>query len=92
MARKRTGFYNTIEYIGPRPQKPSKRPNIFGGWVILAIAGGIAFWFGKPLVQSLKAAREGTSAEERNLMIASHESSSNPGDQQAAIAISQSSE
>jgi uncharacterized protein YijF (DUF1287 family) len=91
MARKRTGFYNTIEYIGPRPQKP-KRPNIFGGWVILAIAGGIAFWFGKPLVQSLQAAREGTSAEDRNLLIASLESSTEPGDQLAAIAISHSRE
>ena len=37
MPRSRSGFYSTIEYIGPRPQKP-KRPNIFGGWVIILIA------------------------------------------------------
>lgn len=91
MARKRSGFYNTIEYIGPRPQKP-KRPNIFGGWVILAIAGGIAFWFGKPLVQSLQAASAGTSSEERNLVISELSSSTDPGDRLAAIAISHSLE
>lgn len=91
MARKRNGFYNTIEYIGPRPQKP-KRPNIFGGWVILAIAGGIAFWFGKPLVQSALASGNGTSSEERNLVISALSTSLDPGDRLAAIAISHSQE
>ena len=41
MARPRPGFHSTIEYIGPRPQKP-KRRHFFGGWVIL-LAGVLAF-------------------------------------------------
>lgn len=49
MARQRSGYYNAIEYIGPRPQKP-KKPNFFGGWVIVMIALGSAVFFGRPLV------------------------------------------
>ena len=55
MPRPRSGFYSTIEYIGPRPQKP-KRRNFFGGWVIIVIAVGMAAWYGKPLIPFLKAA------------------------------------
>lgn len=91
MARKGSGFYNTIEYIGPRPQKP-KRPNIFGGWVILAIAGGIAFWFGKPLVQSLQAAQNGVSLADTDSVISNLSASASPGDRLAAEAISHSHE
>lgn len=43
---------NTIEYIGPRPQKPKK--NFFGGWVILVISVAMALFFGRPLLASLK--------------------------------------
>ena len=43
---------NTIEYIGPRPQKPKK--NFFGGWVILVISVIMALVFGRPLLASLK--------------------------------------
>lgn len=46
------GSLNTIEYIGPRPQKPKK--NFFGGWVILVIAVAMALVFGRPLLASLK--------------------------------------
>jgi uncharacterized protein YijF (DUF1287 family) len=91
MARNRSGFYNTIEYIGPRPQKP-KRPNFFGGWVILVIAGGIGFWFGKPLVQSLQAAQNGISLEETNSVITNLSASKHPGDRLAAAALSHSRE
>lgn len=42
----------TIEYIGPRPQKPKR--TFFGGWVILAISIGMAMFFGRPLLASLK--------------------------------------
>jgi len=91
MARKGSGFYSTIEYIGPRPQKP-KRPNIFGGWVILVIAGGIAFWFGKPLVQSLQAAQNGTTQEDTNTVISRLSESAAPGDRLAEVAISHSRE
>lgn len=55
MARKRSGYYNAIEYIGPRPQRP-KKTNFFGGWVIVVIALGAAFFFGKPLVGEVWAA------------------------------------
>lgn len=91
MARQRPGFYSTIEYIGPRPQKP-KRPNIFGGWVIVVIAVGIACWFGKPLVPFLKAAQEGASTEQADLLISSLGDSGKPGHLLAAAAIAHSRE
>lgn len=89
MPRKRSTFYDTIEYIGPRPQKP-KRQNFFGGWVIFAIAAGIACWFGKPLVPFLRAAQVTPSVEAANLLIPSLRDSSNFGDQLAAAALSHS--
>ena len=86
MARQRSAFYDTIEYIGPRPQKP-KRPNIFGGWVILVIAAGIGCWFARPLVPFLKAAQAGTSIQDANVVISTLESSKNTGDRLAAAAL-----
>lgn len=63
MSRKRSGYYNTIEYIGPRPQRP-KKTNFFGGWVIVVIAMGAAVFFGKPLVGGVWAAdKEPTNAQ-----------------------------
>jgi uncharacterized protein YijF (DUF1287 family) len=63
MSRQRSGYYNAIEYIGPRPQKP-KKTNFFGGWVIVAIAIGAGVFFGKPLVGGLWAAdKEPTNAQ-----------------------------
>jgi uncharacterized protein YijF (DUF1287 family) len=91
MARARPGFYSTIEYIGPRPQKP-KRPNFFGGWVIVVIAAGIACWYGRPLVPFLKAANEGGSTERAALLISSLEQSGTPGDKLAAAALAHSSD
>jgi hypothetical protein len=55
MSRQRSGFYNAIEYIGPRPQKP-KKTNFFGGWVIVVIALAASVFFGKPLIAGLWAA------------------------------------
>jgi hypothetical protein len=55
MSRQRSGFYNAIEYIGPRPQKP-KKTNFFGGWVIVVIALAAAVFFGKPLIGGVWAA------------------------------------
>lgn len=86
MARKRQGFYSTIEYIGPRPQKP-KRPNFFGGWVILAIALGIATWFGKPLVPFLKATQQVASIQHAEVLISMLEDTGKPGDRLAAAAL-----
>ena len=90
MSRPRPGFYSTIEYIGPRPQKP-KRRNFFGGWVILVIAVGIGTWFGRPLVPFLKA-QQGVSMEQAALLISSLEESNDPGSRLAAIALAHSHE
>ena len=84
--RSHSGFYNTIEYIGPRPQKP-KRSHFFGGWVIVVIAVGIGFWFGRPLVPFLKAAQEGGSMEQAELLVSSLAESGDPGSQLAAAAL-----
>ena len=89
MARSKSGFYSTIEYIGPRPQKP-KRHNFFGGWVIIAIAVGMGFWFGRPLVPFLKAAQVRASMDQAALLIPSLESSKTFGDGLAAAALSHS--
>jgi len=89
MAHKRSGFYNTIEYIGPRPQK-AKKQNFFGGWVIILIAAGMVVWFGKPLVPFLRAAQAGASQEQAGILITSLGESSDPGERLAAAALSQS--
>lgn len=88
MSRSRSGFYSTIEYIGPRPQKP-KRRNFFGGWVIGVIAVGIACWFGRPLLPFLTA-QESASREQANLLISSLNESEAPGNRLAAAALSHS--
>lgn len=91
MARTRSGFYSAIEYIGPRPQKP-KRPHFFGGWVILVIAIGIGFWYGKPLVPFLKAAQEGVSLEQAEILISSLNESGNSNAMLAAAALDHSND
>lgn len=87
MPRTRSGFHSTIEYIGPRPQKP-KRRNFFGGWVIIAISIGIGFWYGRPLIPFLKATQVTTSLENADLLITSLKGSQAFGDKLAAVALS----
>lgn len=84
------GFYDAIEYIGPRPQKP-RRPwqNFFGGWVILLIAISVAFLFGRPLINSLKAEQSGTSVENVDRSIARLSTSALFGERLAAAALQQ---
>lgn len=90
MARtSRSGFHTTIEYIGPRPQKP-KRRNFFGGWVIIVIALGMGFWFGRPLIPFLKATQVGASMEQADLLISSLKESKRFGNALAAAALIQS--
>ncbi len=91
MARQRPGFYSTIEYIGPRPQKP-KRKHFFGGWVIVLIAVGIASWYGRPLIPFLKAAQEGVSAERAAVLVSTLEESGGFGGKLAAAALVHSGE
>ena len=91
MARSRSGFHTTIEYIGPRPQKP-KRRNFFGGWVIIVIAVGMGFWFGRPLIPFLKATQVGASMEQAGLLISSLKESKRFGNGLAAVALAHSGE
>ncbi len=91
MARSRPGFYSTIEYIGPRPQKP-KRRNFFGGWVILVIAVVIGCCFIRPLIPYLTAAEKGVSTEDAARAISSLEASKDPASMLAAAAIAHSGE
>ena len=85
MPRRKPGFYSTIEYIGPRPAKPKKRPMIFGGWVILVIAVGLGFWFGRPLVPLLRA--EQATPQQAEVISASLEQSKETGQRLAAAAL-----
>ncbi len=89
MPRPRSGFYSTIEYIGPRPQKP-KRRNFFGGWVIIVIALGFGFWFGRPLVPFLKATQVDATAEQAALLISALKDSNKFGSGLAAAALAHS--
>lgn len=90
MARRKPGFYSTIEYIGPRPAKQPKRQMIFGGWVILVIAVALGFWFGRPLLPLLKA--EQASAQQAEVISASLDQSSETGQRLAAAALRRSLE
>lgn len=72
MARKRPDLYSTIEYIGPRPQKPKRQSNL-GGWVIVMIAIAAGIYFGKPLLPFLKAAQTVPSEERAHILISSLE-------------------
>jgi len=84
------GFYDAIEYIGPRPQKPRRsKPNFFGGWVILLIAIGVAFLFGRPLINSLKAEQTVTSIENVDRSIARLSTSGLFGERLAAAVLQQ---
>ncbi len=88
MPRKRTGYYETIEYIGPRPQKKQARNRGgFGGWVIVVLAIGVASWFAHPLVPFLKATQERVSTEQVALLISELSESPVPGNHLAAAAI-----
>lgn len=93
MPRKRTGYYETIEYIGPRPQKmPARNRSGFGGWVIVVLAVGVAAWFARPLVPFLKATQERVSTEQVALLISELSESTDLGRHLAAAAIGHSRE
>lgn len=86
MSRSRSGYYSTIEYIGPRPQKP-KKPSFFGGWVIVAITIAAGFFFAKPWVGSLVAAQNGPTEAQSESLIRELEKSDLMGDRLAAEAL-----
>lgn len=86
MSRTSYGTLKTIEYIGPRPQKPKK--NFFGGWVILVIAVGMAVMFGRPLLASLQSEQVvGTEAAADRVMDDLSDSQA-VGDKLAVVALS----
>lgn len=86
MPRQRSGYYNAIEYIGPRPQKP-KKTNFFGGWVIVAFAIGAAVFFGKPLVSGVWAAEKEPTVEQVELICGQLEETGDFSDKLAAEAL-----
>lgn len=89
MARRNTGFYNTIEYIGPRPTAP-KKSNFLGGWVIVVIAVGLGIWFGRPLMPLLNA--QTASTEQAEILSASLDRAGDPQQRLAAAALRHSLE
>ncbi len=89
MAKSRSGYYTAIEYVGPRPRKP-KKPNFFGGWVIVAIALGAALFFGKPLVGGLLAAQKGPSNAQTELIVSELLAKGDAGSRLAAEALAYS--
>lgn len=87
--RQKSHHLGTIEYIGPRPQakKPQRRPNFLGGWVVLLIAAGAAYFFGKPLLPLLRAQQAVASVESADVLIGDLAPSDNFGDRLAAAAL-----
>lgn len=88
MRRPRHSFFETIEYIGPRPEKPQRKgPSFFGGWFLLLIAGTIVFFFGKPLFPFLKAQQETATVARADELIAQLAPSASFGERLAAAAL-----
>ncbi|MGE9269760.1 MAG: DUF1287 domain-containing protein, partial [Verrucomicrobiales bacterium] len=63
-----------------------KRPNFLGGWVVLLIAAGAAYYFGKPLFQ-LQAQNTPPTSEHADVLIAALQPSAKPGERLAAAAL-----
>lgn len=88
MSRRTPNYLDTIEYIGPRPSKAPKRPNFFGGWVVLLIAAGSAYFFGQEFLMPLVRAEQTAPTSERaDLLIAQLQPSPAVGDRLAAAAL-----
>jgi len=87
MARRSPNYLDTIEYIGPRPHKPPKRPNFLAGWVVLLIAAAAVYFFGQRYVPLLRAEQTVASSERADVLIAELQPSARPGDRLAAAAL-----
>lgn len=88
--RQNPSFFETIEYIGPRPQKPRRKaPSFLGGWVLMLIAASIAYFFGKPLMPFLRAQQDTASVERADLLISRMMTSPSLGERLAAAALQQ---
>lgn len=86
MSRPRSGYYNAIEYIGPRPQRPKKQ-NFFGGWVIVAIAVAAGIFFGRPLIGGALAADKGPTDAQAEVIVEQLESTGGLANELAAEAL-----
>ena len=87
MPRRQSNRLDTIEYIGPRPVKPQKRPNFLGGWVVLLIAAGAAYFFGKDLLPLVRAQQVTPSSARADVLISELQPSALPGERLAAAAL-----
>lgn len=87
MARHRSNHLDTIEYIGPRPQKAPKRPNFLAGWVVLLVAAGAVYFFGKPFLPLLQAQQVAPTSERADALISQLQPSASVGDRLAAAAL-----
>jgi uncharacterized protein YijF (DUF1287 family) len=88
MDRRPPHYLDTIEYIGPRPdKKPPKRPNFLGGWIVLLIAVGGIYIVGKPFLPLLQAQQVTASSERADQLIAHLQTSPRSGDRLAAAAL-----
>ena len=87
--RSRNNRLDTIEYIGPRPQKPqAKRPNFIGGWVVLLIASGAVFMFSKSFLAPIMG-QDTPTTERASELIKELSPSARPGDRLAGFALQQ---
>lgn len=86
MARSNSGYYNAIEYVGPRPQKP-KKPSMMGGWFIVAIAIGSSIFFGKTFIDDALAADKEPTSAQTELVISELEQSPDFGSRLAVEAL-----
>lgn len=86
MARSRSGYYSTIEYVGPRPQRP-KKTNFFGGWVIVVIAVAAGIFFGKPLIGGAWAADKAPTDAQVEMIVGELESGGTFAEKLAAEAL-----
>lgn len=89
MPRRSNNYLDTIEYIGPRPQKPVKRPNFLAGWMVLIVAGLAVYFFGKPFLEDLRAQNVSPTSERADVLIQELQPSANPGERLAAAALQQ---
>ncbi|MES2996845.1 MAG: DUF1287 domain-containing protein [Verrucomicrobiota bacterium] len=88
MARRHKGFYDTIEYIGPRPSVQKKSgQGPFGGWVIVVIAISVAAWFVMPMASSFARASDRPTVEHAASLIGQLRASASPGRKLAAAAL-----
>ena len=89
MSRHSKHHLDTIEYIGPRPQKrrTPKRSNFLAGWVVLLIALGCVYFLGKPFLPLLQAQQMTASSERADELIAELQTSAKSGERLAAAAL-----